>query len=178
MIFGIGLGKTGTKSLATALNLLGFRCLHDWVAVKRAMQVERERGLPLLSTLVDRYDAFVDFPIWREYPTLDRTYPGSKFIWTVRDLNSWLDSRKRHIEFRVIRKLRGEPNVPSRTEYDESRERRLYFKHHKRVAEYFKNREKDVLVLDICGGDGWEKLCTFLDKPVPQTPFPSINDKR
>jgi hypothetical protein len=175
MIFGIGLGKTGTKSLATALNLLGFTCLHDWFTIKRSMRFERERDYPLLSTLANDYNAFVDFPIWREYPTLDKTYPNSKFIWTVRDLDSWLNSRKRHIEFRVIRKLRGDPYVPFKTEYDENYERRLYFKHHKRITKYFKNRENDVLVLDISSGDGWEKLCAFLDKPVPQIPFPYEN---
>jgi hypothetical protein len=155
MIFGIGLGKTGTTSLAAALNLLEFKCLHDWVTIKRAMQFERQKDLALI---------------------LDKIYPDSKFICTVRDLESWLDSRKRHIEFRVIRKLRGESNVPSRTEYDESRERRLYFKHHKRITKFFKNREKDVLFLNICGGDGWEKLCAFLEKPVPKMPFPLENN--
>lgn len=59
------------------------------------MQFELERGLPLLSTLVNHYNAFVDFPIWRENPTLDKTYPDSKFIWTVHDLDSCLGSRKR-----------------------------------------------------------------------------------
>ena len=24
--------------------------------------------------------------------------------------------------------------------------------------------------------DGWEPLCKFLDKPVPDTPFPHVND--
>jgi hypothetical protein len=24
-------------------------------------------------------------------------------------------------------------------------------------------------------GDGWEKLCNFLDKPIPQIPYPHKN---
>ena len=30
--------------------------------------------------------------------------------------------------------------------------------------------------MDITKGDGWEKLCQFLDKPIPKNiPFPSNN---
>ena len=34
---------------------------------------------------------------------LDRQYPGSKFILTVRDLDDWLDSRRRHVETNIER---------------------------------------------------------------------------
>ncbi|KAH8900215.1 hypothetical protein GQ53DRAFT_816234 [Thozetella sp. PMI_491] len=27
-------------------------------------------------------------------------------------------------------------------------------------------------------GDGWEPLCTFLDRPVPNVPFPRLNDRQ
>ena len=40
------------------------------------------------------------------------------------------------------------------------------------VLFYFSKREKDLLVLDICGGEGWEKLCKFLHVPVPNKKFP------
>ncbi len=26
--------------------------------------------------------------------------------------------------------------------------------------------------------DGWEPLCTFLDRPVPDSPFPRTNDRQ
>jgi hypothetical protein len=31
-----------------------------------------------------------------------------------------------------------------------------------------------LLVFDV--REGWEPLCTFLDVPVPDTPFPRLND--
>jgi hypothetical protein len=34
-------------------------------------------------------------------------------------------------------------------------------RHDREVMEYFKNREEDLLVLDIAAGEGWEKLCPF-----------------
>ena len=33
-----------------------------------------------------------------------------------------------------------------------------------------------LLVFDV--REGWEPLCKFLDLPVPDIPFPNVNDKR
>ena len=33
-----------------------------------------------------------------------------------------------------------------------------------------------LLVFDV--REGWEPLCKFLELPVPDTPFPNVNDKR
>ena len=43
------------------------------------------------------------------------------------------------------------------------------------VKEYFRNRPDDLLVMNICGGEGWEVLCLFLNKPIPSVPFPKLN---
>jgi hypothetical protein len=32
-----------------------------------------------------------------------------------------------------------------------------------------------LLVMDICGGEGWEKLCPFLNQPTPEVAFPRRN---
>ena len=29
--------------------------------------------------------------------------------------------------------------------------------------------------MDVCAGDGWETLCSFLGRPVPAVPFPRNN---
>merc|ERR1711970_1198385 len=33
-----------------------------------------------------------------------------------------------------------------------------------------------LLIFDV--KEGWEPLCTFLDRPVPDIPFPKVNDRR
>lgn len=48
-------------------------------------------------------------------------------------------------------------------------------RHNKEAVEYFKNRPQDLLVIDITKGDGWEKLCPFLNKDIPDVPFPKSN---
>jgi 3'(2'), 5'-bisphosphate nucleotidase len=44
-----------------------------------------------------------------------------------------------------------------------------------RVYQYFNSRQSDLLVIDIAGGEGWEKLCPFLGAAIPDTPFPKAN---
>jgi hypothetical protein len=35
----------------------------------------------------------------------------------------------------------------------------------------------ELTFLDRVGEDSWETLCKFLDKPVPDTEFPHVNDR-
>jgi hypothetical protein len=43
------------------------------------------------------------------------------------------------------------------------------------IKEYFKDRPDDLLVMNICAGEGWEILCPFLDCGIPKIPFPHKN---
>ena len=49
-----------------------------------------------------------------------------------------------------------------------------YVKHHDGVMRYFEGRN-DLLVMNIVEGDGWNKLCGFLGRPLPDVPFPHKN---
>jgi hypothetical protein len=60
-------------------------------------------------------------------------------------------------------------------QYDRERFRESYVAHLTDVQEYFRDRPGDLLVLDICAGEGWKKLCPFLGKPVPSAVFPHLN---
>jgi O-antigen biosynthesis protein len=174
-IFCIGLNKTGTSSLHQALQTLGFRSLHLGgpevpIGVKRAM----DEGLGLLHYLGD-HDAFSD--IWRlseRFDLLDRQYPGSKFILTIRDLDEWLDSRRRHVERNVERKAAGRYDGGFLT-VDIEGWTRQYHEHHAHVLDYFADRPDDLLVMNVVRGDGYELLCPFLGVDVPAGPFPWSN---
>ena len=90
-IFNIGLPKTGTSSLTQALNLLGIHCLHHPLHLRDEVM----RGNY-------RFDSFQDWQAISNfgehfYPQLDQAYPGSKFILTERELESWLKSIQRQI---------------------------------------------------------------------------------
>ncbi|HTS20170.1 MAG TPA: inositol monophosphatase family protein [Casimicrobiaceae bacterium] len=178
-IFGIGLSKTGTTSLANALQLLGYRT-RDNIGV--ATYVAGDIASVDLDA-VARHDALTDTPIPSFYRELDARYPASKFILTVRDREAWLASCRKQFTARhateqneahrrLFRDLYG-------TEvFDEQRFAEGYRRFVDGVHEHFSGRPSDLLVLDVSGGEGWEKLCAFLGRPIPAMPFPKANVTR
>jgi hypothetical protein len=170
-IFCIGLNKTGTISLHQALTKLGFSSLH-WggQASRRAVEQAIGEGKPLLEYLGD-HDAYSDIQrLSVNFDVLDRQYPGSRFILTTRDIDGWIDSRRRHVERNRERKARGEYEGTF-LEIEPDRWRTQFLEHHARVEEYFGDRD-NLLVMRVTDGDGYELLCPFLGVPVLSSPFP------
>ena len=181
-VFGIGLSKTGTSSLDRALNELGVRSIH--FPSDRTTHRELMEGHYELSIL-QQYQAATDIPIAPFYAQLDEIYPGSKFILTVRDIDSWLRSVHDHWEF-MWRWAERDRHFREFLEfitacaygvhqYQRNRFMYVYDRHLRDVREYFRHRPSDLLILDVCGGEGWERLCPFLRVPVPARPFPVAN---
>ena len=50
-----------------------------------------------------------------------------------------------------------------------------YERHNREVMEYFKDRSEQLLVLNITAGEGWTKLCPFLNEQIPSISFPCAN---
>jgi hypothetical protein len=174
-VFGIGLNKTGTSSLHRALELLGLRSLH-WGGppVRQAVEAAHAAGEPLLSRLDPAYDAFSDvLPIARHFDVLDRQYPGSRFVLTVRDVDRWVDSRRRHVEHNRVRAAAGE-YTGTFLEVDEPGWRAEWHDHLGRVRAYFEGRT-DFVEVDIAAGAGWAPFCRLLDVEEPDVPFPWEN---
>ena len=178
MVFGIGLNKTGTTSLHRALATLGYESLHyggpeTMARIRRAIG-ERK---PLLHYLEPRFNAFSDTTITHYYHLADVQYPGSKFILTVRDLDGWLESRRRHVEKNQRLKEAGRYKDDF-LDVDIERWAAEFERHYGAVRSYFANRPHDLLVYDVVGGDGWDELCGFLGHPIPDVPFPHRNRYR
>lgn len=175
-IFAIGLNKTGTRSLAEALRTLGFRTLHKGDPATSAMVENAVRdGVPLLSYIGDRYDAYLDVEsLVRNFRLADQQYPGSRFILTTRALEAWLDSREKHVRANQRRAQEGAYHGKwldlDRDQWIVDRER-----HHEAVLGYFRGRPNDLLIMDVSRGDGWEVLAPFLGCTVPAVPFPWAN---
>lgn len=168
-IFGVGLNKTGTRSLADALEVLGFTATH-WGANDDLLRAHRE-GVPLLS-YAPQTDAYLDLrAVERWFDVLDEQYPGSRFILTSRDLEPWLDSREQHVRRIQVKVAEGATN--HWTEIDRVGWTRLWHEHHEAVRTYFAGRA-DLLEMDISKGDGWDVLCPFLRVDVPDEPWPWI----
>jgi GR25 family glycosyltransferase involved in LPS biosynthesis len=169
-VFGIGLNKTGTTSLHEALTLLGYRSCH-WQSDDFSSQVSAliDEGSPL------PFEALTDVAsVVERFKDLDRLYPTAVFILTTRELDDWLKSRVRHVALNRADVAAGAARH-SWTTIDLATWRTERLMHHEAVFTHFKDRPDKLLVMDICGGDGWERLCGFLNCPIPSVPFPSVD---
>ena len=126
-----------------------------------------------------------NLPIPLLYQQLDKAYPGSKFILTVRDESDWLRSVERLWDRRYnptrwvwdVYPFSNHIHTVLYGQKDFNAEVFLarYRRHNAEVMEFFKSRPDDLLILDTPAGDGWEELCKFLGRPIPGTPFPCNN---
>jgi len=174
-VFCIGFHKTGTTSVKDALKILDYRVAGPFGRNDRNIASTVEATA---RALVPQFDAFQDNPWPMIYRFLDKAFPGSKFILTVRPTEKWLSSVSEHF-------IEGTPPMrewiygPGRASPigNETAYVERYERHNREVQEYFEGRASDFLVFNLSGGDGWEELCAFLDHPVPTRPFPWRNSK-
>ncbi|MBB5936429.1 sulfotransferase family protein [Streptomyces zagrosensis] len=182
-IFGIGLSRTGTTSLANALHTLGFDVVHyPSDPATYATLLAGTACFPLL----DRYDGITDITVAHLYQDLDLLWPGAKFVLTVREEESWLRSCRKHWERPIESKAdRGRVYVDLQRflraavygchDFRPERFRRVARQHTSEVTRHFAGRNEDLLTLDIAAGQGYERLAPFLGLPVPDEPFPHCN---
>ena len=181
-IFGVGLNKTGTTSIAKALEILGFDCVH-WQSEKKGnikdlIEKNNKIDLPLL-TGIEEYDAYFDWNHPRTnhlFKKLDHQYPDSKFILHTRPIEDWINSRYQHVSS-IPHLTKWQKKYPDNPWYNLDVEawKIEYEEHHNDVRSYFKDRPDDLLVFDLFGGDSWKELCDFLQVEKPKVDFPIEN---
>lgn len=180
-LFGIGLHKTATTSLHHAFQILGFHSGH-WESAHWAKQIWEEMTTWGRSQTLERHYALCDLPIPILYRELDQAYPGSKFVLTVRNETSWLQSVQNHwshdhnqfragwstdpFTHKVHKLLYGTKGFDAEVFLNR------YRRHNAEVQEYFQDRHGDLLVMDMDRNPGWNELCSFLSRPVPAVPYP------
>ena len=181
-IFGIGMHKTATTSLHTALEMLGFDSAH-WKTAHWAKAIWKEMQIGPQSQTVNRHHALSDLPVPLLYEELDRGYPGSKFILTTRDEDKWIESGRKHWNPEFNRFRRAWDSDPfthqvhrlvyGQKGFNEELFRARYRRHNAEVLAYFADRPGDLLVMPMDEGAGWNELCLFLYCPIPQEPYPA-----
>lgn len=197
-VVGAGFGRTGTLSLKAALERLGFdKCYHmtevfshpDHAPIWKAAA---EGGDVDWDALLDGYRAAVDWPsctFWRE---LMDHYPDSKVILSLRDPERWYESALETI-FKGFTTMKGRreeapPAVRDLGEMavalieegtfggdvtDRDNAIRVYNEHNELVRRTVPPER--LLVFEAA--EGWEPLCAFLDRPVPDEPYPRVNSR-
>lgn len=209
-VFCLGLSRTGTTSLHEAFRGLGLRSVHfpihlftqsevlglppfrptvrlgPYAAWRRGKELKASRAHHDAKSILNGNDAFNDLPVPLYYRELDRLFPGSKFILTTRDGDSWLESMQwlfddgavlwkwGHVGDELHKRAYG-TTVFDPEKLDAARER-----HHREVAEYFDRRDGDILTLRVDRGDlRYETLAGFLGMETPLAgPCPRVNEAR
>ena len=182
-VFEIGVAKTGTTSLGRAYEILGFK--HKAEDPDLYLKFINNYDYEILFEVIDKYDAFQDGP-WHnkdvDYKILDKKYPNSKFIILERDDESWIRSNERFYSPKYHKDWENWEYsflIDDRwiTQRESVIEEKLNYKKSKylEIKEYFKNRPNDFLTMNICDGEGWEVLCPFLEKEIPNVSFPRLN---
>jgi len=139
---------------------------------------------------INKYDFMCDVPIQIRFKELDVRFPGSKFIYTIRNIEGWLKSQEylwrihaKNSEFHCpwneeVRSFMHVEDLDYSKPFDlfKDRIKAAYLRHDDEVNKYFESRPDDLLIMDICNGEGWDKLIPFLGlKKIPSFPFPFTN---
>lgn len=174
-IVGVGLSKTGTKTLGTCLgDYLG--CRHKTYDLAAFNQFRRKEYAALMQT-VARYDSFEDWPWPLLYREIDATFPESRFILTIRKSpDIWYESLCKMAVRLGSMKDFDQYIYGYDTPYGHKEEYiRFYQEHNQAIEVYFRDRPGKLLTVCWENGDGWEALATFLGIETPNAPFPHVN---
>lgn len=194
-IIGAGLGRTGTHSLAQAIEILGLGPCYTifdvdknpghaaaWTAAMRKEAVD-------WHTVFSGYQAAVEWPTVAFLPQILSQFPDCKVILTMRDAASWYDSAAATI-FPGLEAGASNPNLEQRTQSAWKRDLILNHvfagRYHERAytMDLYEEHVRSVLglvpssrLLKYDVTEGWQPLCEFLQEPVPNVPFPWRNHR-
>ncbi len=174
--FIIGLPRTGTTSVCTALLECGFKVAHT---------AYTQQTFALA-------DVVADTPCYCDYPQLDRLFPGSRFVYLDRDLTTWLPSMRMLLS-KITPYLTPESHFnpiikrcysqtfqlkDTADPLDESHLTHCYQQHQHAVKTYFSGRD-DLISIDVSQPNGLTELLRFLGQHgAADLSFPRVNTGR
>jgi hypothetical protein len=193
-LIGAGFGRTGTMSLKSALEQLGYGpCYHMKITLKRYhhmrffMRAWHRKNVNW-KKFFHHYHSVVDWPTCAFYKDLMSVYPDAKVILNVRDPEEWYDSMKETIYAiqpafpwwfpGIVRKMHDDIIWGGSLKgvfKDREKAQAVY-------REYIEEVKKTVpadklLIYNVL--EGWKPLCDFLGVPVPEgNAFPHINERK
>jgi hypothetical protein len=202
-LIGAGLPRTGTLSQKIALELLGLEpCYHMVNVIGDLSNAPKWRaildGEMQLQDIFEGFQASVDWPGSFFYKELVEIYPDAKVLLSTRDGDSWARSMYetiyglfyRDILIRHMSDARACVDTPWHNYMTMMREmwqrsgltqgadttlESMAAAAHDYEAEVQASVPSErLLVWSVA--DGWEPLCEFLELPMPDQPFPRVND--
>ena len=197
--------RTGTLTQKVALEMLGLGpCYHmvDVLADLDQAKLWRRAldGEAPWEQIFDGFDSTVDWPGGYFYRELIDVYPEAKVLLSVRESQAWersmretvwavrhgeslvrlLSSAQAHVNpqwrgfLEMIDRLVWEGEGTFASGHAEPQQLIDTMIRHNREVEGNVPPER-LLVWSV--EEGWERMCEFLEVPVPQQPFPHVNDR-
>ena len=194
-VVGAGFGRTGTLSLKVALERIGFGpCYHMVEVFPRPEHVAMWHRLAFEQSMdwdeiFRGFGATVDWPAARWWREIAAHFPDAKVLLSVRDSEAWYKSvtdtiyqpMKSPAPDGVPELVRLQSEMARKAILDETFDNRFEDKAH--AIEVFRKHNQAVrdaidparlLVFNV--REGWGPLCRFLEVPIPDEPFPRLND--
>ncbi|WP_163510675.1 sulfotransferase family protein [Fodinicola acaciae] len=195
-VIGAGFPRTGTSTQQAVLNQLGFGpCYHMREVMENpghaAGWVDAISGRPYdLAELLAGYQSTTDAPgcfFWRE---LLAANPDAKVLLSVRDADKWYQSMITTVlNPELFAKMgdiaKRDPEMADRRRLPETMFDKVFgaSRDKDHLIEIYQRHNADVraevpadqlLVYEV--KQGWGPLCEFLGVPVPDEPYPHLND--
>lgn len=192
-----GLSKTGTKSLAKALRILGY-VVHDYeehLMWHMDEYIQAFNGnMPDFNAMYSQVDAVTASPSCGFWKELAQTFPDAKVVLTERDSTEmWVESVLSTLtvldrEFSSLHNKLAFALTPTGRKRQAIQElivskiypaqdseglADIYLQHNAKVKAAIP-RDR-LLVYNV--KQGWQPLCEFLGVQVPNIPFPRVNVK-
>jgi len=196
-IIGAAPGRTGTVSLMTALEHLGYGpCHHMKACIESPQQtkwfLEVANGQDVdWHEVFEHYNAAVDWPAAAYYKNLLEAFPDALVIFSDRPAEAWYDSVASTI-YQIVPSL---PNwlrtlVPHLDRWGQMVEKTIWqnelsgrFEDRVFAVAFFEDRLAEVRrvvpaeqLLVHSAKEGWAPLCRFLDVEIPSIPYPHANE--
>jgi hypothetical protein len=195
-VIGAGLGRTGTFTLKTALEMLGFGPCHHMVEVlANPAQVQfwnraADGEAVDWDEIYGQYRATVDWPGCHFYAQLAERYPQAKVILSRRDPERWYESMSETIlksmemmglaaggDIADEHPMRFGGIIIAQQTFDRDFSKANVIAAFERHSAEVRRRIAPERLLEFEAAQGWEPLCAFLDVPVPDEPFPRTNSR-
>ncbi|RYP49332.1 hypothetical protein DL768_004957 [Monosporascus sp. mg162] len=202
-VIGAGYGRTGTSAISMALEkLLDGPVMHGGTQIlaredaylKKLVDLQRSRGdrprmMRLLREITAGFVGITDQPGILYIPELMELYPDVKVVLVTRDPEKWWKSIEpvaKNVQFWWLKPLlfpvpalRWIPEIfqgfiaRNRSLYGDMKPGIELLKRHNAHIRKVVPKER---LLEMEVQDGWEPLCKFLGKPIPDEPFPRSNE--
>jgi hypothetical protein len=93
-VFCIGMNKTGTSTMTKIFKELNFRVAPQIKQEKKIGEIKSQNEILEIKKFCWKYNFFQDLPFSQGnfYQNIDKIFPKSKFILTIRDSNRWFES--------------------------------------------------------------------------------------